>query len=166
MIRSYSKTHATLPELLTDELFRRLEVAIDTVDEERLFRQWLDIRVAIVNRLRRQPLVLINPDLNAESVMFDNDTNRYLVNFWGRWRIDILGAAFVQYGLFSAGEKILGELQSESGSFSSSQWKSDVQIGGLCQLLLAEISSERYKAALQSMRIICECLSTASRESG
>lgn len=156
LIRSYQKTHPILPDLLTEQVFERLKVAVDNETEERVFREWMKIRPAVIDCLRKQPLVLINPDLNITHTVFDEETERWLHTFWGRWRIDVLSAALVHHGVFTNGEKFCSALQTRSNHQFGYSWAGDLKIGGLCQQLLTSVLSQRYKSAFDLMHLICE----------
>jgi len=105
LARSPSSTAAPPPELvnactvsrplladrLSEELIKRIEVAVDTDAESDLYSLFCDKLNAVHQCLAGMPLQVCNPELNRPNVVRDQQ-GEPLVMTWGKWALEPLGA--------------------------------------------------------------------------
>lgn len=149
LVRSYRGSRALLHQRLTEGLYQRLGIAIDTPEENALLARWRDELPQLRLLVQKQPRVLHNPDLNPGNVARDGDG--HLIMAWGRWTLEPLGAAMFLSGVYPKGSELLESLHPLRPDFQKRHWEGDLQIAALCQKLEQQINREQYKAALQTI---------------
>lgn len=152
LIQSYRRSRVMLHQRLTNELFGRLNIGIDTPEEAETLDHWMEHLPETRRIIQKQPLVLYNPDLNRNTVIPDGEG--YLVMTWGRWMLEPLGVAMFLTGLSSRGHEFVETLRPLRVDFRECTWGGDLRIAGLCGQLEQQILREQYKAALSTMKAI------------
>ena len=147
LIRSYRSTHPILPDRINETLSRRIEIAIDNDFESELFERWIKALPEVILTLKRQPLVIVNPDLHPSNVIISQDGS-FLPLYWGRWRLDTLGAGIFQQSLISRGPEIVEYLKTHRYDMKHCTFEGNIEIGILCQQLEHSILAERGKESL------------------
>ena len=147
LVRSYRDTHPMLGDRLTDKFCRRIEVALDSEADTELFAAWLSSLPQIQNFLQSQPVALINPDLTLSNVVCDGSAG-WLIMYWGRWRLEPVGAAVLLQGIAGQAASITESLGLKRPDLKSAQWANDLEIAALCLQIEQAINSDRAKQAL------------------
>ena len=92
---SYTRSRQLTWHQINADLRRRLQVAIIGSEEKRI--ELLDFFFAqkdiVCQKLASLPLVVVNPDLNADSMFFAPDKTVVCCH-WGRWSLEPLGAGW------------------------------------------------------------------------
>lgn len=147
LVRSYRDTHPMLGDRLTDKFCRRIEVAFDSDADADLFDAWLSSLPQIRHLLERQPVALINPDLTVSNVVC-NGSDDWLIMYWGRWRLEPVGAAVLLQGLANQATSIIESLRIKRSDLKKAEWANDLEIAALCLQIEQAINSDRAKQAL------------------
>ena len=91
LVSAFCRSHRLMPDrLLEDRLLDRIEIAVDTDDEERALADFRDFRHYLAERLRALPLVIDNRDLGAATCSLSTD-GEPLAMIWGRWTLEPFG---------------------------------------------------------------------------
>ncbi len=154
LVRSYRASRPLLHQRLTEGLYQRLEIAIDTPEEDALLARWRKELPQLRLLLQKQPRVLHNPDLKPGNVARHGDD--HLIMAWGRWTLEPLGAAVFLAGVDAKGGELLESLRPLRPDLQKHHWEGDLQIAALCQKLEQQINREHYKAALQTITDVLE----------
>lgn len=150
LVKSYRNTHAMLDQRLSVDLFARLEAAIDTERDALLLERWRDRLPAIQQWLQQQPIALVNPDLVASNVLKVRE-DEWCITYWGRWRLEPLGAAVFQAGLMGGANSLVAALTGNRQDLVDRVWKGDLEIAAICQQLEGAVNGDRAKQAFNLM---------------
>ena len=88
----YSRSHPMLWQRLDKSLIERLTMAADE-DARPMVRNLEEYLPNMLASLRGLPLVLVNPDINANTLMQDSE-GKLWVTYWGRWTLEPLGSGW------------------------------------------------------------------------
>lgn len=93
LVKRYSRTHPYLWQRFDKNLFNRLGLAAEEPEQrdalQALEAEW----EGIIANLRALPLVIINPDIGAHTVLND-DEGEAVASYWGRWRLEPVGTTW------------------------------------------------------------------------
>lgn len=168
LVRAYQRSHSLMPErLLDDRLPDRLDVAVDTREEE----QWLEafrgtVREQLAEALRVLPLTLDTRDLAPAACGMTPD-ERPLAMIWGRWSLEPFGA-----GRLVQQEKLdlatwLPALAERRPALGGPQVTAErLELAQTCVLLEAADAAGNYKAALHLVGDLVSRISAQSEPYG
>ena len=88
----YARSHPMLWQRLDTSLIERLAMAAGP-DGEALVRNFEERLPSMLTALQGLPLVVVNPDINANTLMQDA-AGELRVTYWGRWTLEPLGSGW------------------------------------------------------------------------
>lgn len=152
LVKSYRNTHAMLDQRLSVDLFARLEAAIDTERDALLLERWRDRLPAIQQWLQQQPIALVNPDLVASNVLKVSE-DEWCITYWGRWRLEPLGAAIAQFGLVKSDNDLIAQIAQKRKDLTSRLWVNDIELAATCHTVYTAVTNGKFKKAFDFMAI-------------
>lgn len=162
LVEAYRASHKLLHERLTAKYLERLEVALDSEEEEQVYTDFVAQLPEIQVRVARLPVVLINPDLNGQNLVWKaGDGERqglgdFLVTSWARWKLEPLGVGMVKLSAEEANEVLVSVAR--SFSLDAEQLQGPVELVLLLVQLETAVSKMKFKAALGLMSTLLDTL--------
>ncbi len=90
LIKAYRASHMLLHQRLNQDLVSRVEVAVDTGEEEEDVKRFQSRLNSVRALIRAVPLYIHNPEINRNNVV-QTDQNSVNVMTWGRWFLAPVG---------------------------------------------------------------------------
>ena len=91
LIRAYRSSHKLLHKLLDSDFIGRVEIAVDSMEEENSLKKFQTELAAVTDFLRTIPLYVQNPELTLKNIV-QADENNIFVMTWGKWTLEPVGA--------------------------------------------------------------------------
>lgn len=151
LIKAYRTSHMSLHERLDDEFVCRIEVAVDTIEERSLFREFKARLPEIRNRIAATPLYFYNPEIFKKNLAVTEDGSVYAMT-WGRWSLEPVGSVVLS--------ELVGASQLEEMIERMKQQRNDVPSGFDIELVRLvnhsrkvekDIARRNYKSALKKI---------------
>jgi hypothetical protein len=145
LIRAYRSSHKLLHELLSSDFINRVQIAVDTMEEENNLNRLLTELPVLKEILERAPHYIHNPGFTLQNTVQVDDENIYVMT-WGKWTLEPVGA------VMPYDKKRLGQMV-ENMSNARKDVPKDLRQEHLflvfnCRKLGNEINRGAYKAAL------------------
>jgi hypothetical protein len=155
LVRAYRSSNMLLHERLSEELFERVTVAVDSDKEQVAFERFLEHREKVVDTLEAMPLCIRNPDLSPAFVAQCGD-GEWRAMIWQRWKIDQVGVGLPASLADEELQSILDTLCKSRKLASTSLTKDHLQLASDCDEMEKSISRDAYNRAIELMRRITE----------
>ena len=145
LIRAYCSSHKLLHELLDDNFICRIEIAIDTREEENNFNSFRSELSVVIDTLKVMPLYINNPELTPKNHVQTHDGNIFVMT-WGKWTLEPVGSVmpYDKKRIHQAVENIAKSRQDVPRDFGPEH----LFFVFNCRKLGNEINRGAYKAAL------------------
>lgn len=153
LLESYSTSRRTLGGRLTREYLQRMEVAVDTPENEAVYVEMLAAYPRVKQIISRLPLYVYNPDMIRKNAVFDGGGN-VLIMSWGRWSIEHIGSSVPSCLGRDDLEEILVEVRKNRGLKEDELTLDHIDLVRACRDLEKEILGALYGQALISSRRI------------
>lgn len=163
LVARYECSRPLLWQRLDDKLIDRLRLAVDSLEDLQLVERLSSCLAELRLRLRGLPLVIVNPDLLADSLQVTEE-GRVLALYWGRWSLEPLGADWPETG---EGLEAALELASRQRSELSEVNLDDVRLCALLAAVERQCQRQYYREAcalLPQLLAVSESLQIASAQ--
>lgn len=159
LVQRYTGSRPCLWQRLDGNVFQRLRVAVENESQLRDLSTMDQAWPYLQTMLKDLPLVIINPDLNVETLFLSAaDEGAPAASWWGRWSLDPVGSAWpVQAKSLAALGDALGCAARQRKSLQSVSL-SDVKIAALLYALEQHFLAQQYKQALCLLPQILELI--------
>ncbi len=131
LAQRYTGSRPCLWQRLDERVFMRLGLAADEEEQRQMLLALTEAWPYLRALLQDLPLVILNPDLNAETLLLGGDGENCVATWWGRWSLDPVGSAW------SIQPKALDEL--DEALASAAQQRSALQSVSTAQARLAAL---------------------------
>lgn len=153
LVHRFRRTHQLLGQRLAGITLDRMTLAARAQQEESDITRFRDVLPALCSALEEMPLVIIVPDLRAETV-FRLETGSDVIVSWGRWRLEPVGAgwAFDEDSLadLPAWLKKAGASRRDLAKVAPEK----AQLAALLYEMERLLTLQRYRAALELLPTI------------
>jgi len=155
LVAAFRTSHPTLEARLMPELLQRVEIALETAKDNRLYRDFIAALPELQEQIGRVPLCLHNPDLKAPNIVLQ-DNDKALIMTWVRWSLAPMGA-----NLPPSSDRRWLEAMAQTANRRQRGKRprfrpSHLELVNQCSELELLIKKERFNAALRTMNEILE----------
>lgn len=153
LVHRFRRTHQLLGQRLAGIALDRMMLVAQGQQEETDIGRFRDMLPVLCSTLAEMPLVIIVPDLRAETV-FRIEDDRHVIISWGRWRLEPVGAGW------AFDEDSLADLPAwlaKAGAARRDLAKVEpekAQLAALLYELERLLTLQRYRAALEFLPTI------------
>ncbi len=91
LMKAFQSSHLLLHQRLSEDFVSRVEVAVDTAEEENALNQFKECLINIRAFLKAMPLYIHNPEMQKNNVVQADDDRVYVMT-WGRWTLEPVGS--------------------------------------------------------------------------
>lgn len=167
LVDAFAASTPLLHKRLSREFIQRLDIALDTDEEKKVFGMFLEKLPKVEQGLLEMPLYIHNPDLNYKKVVPVKESSGYFVMSWGEWSLEPVGAHWPKSIKKDQIAVMLQEVSSLRQDIPSSLSTDHLLLASLCRELEQNINKCFYKKALGCMeRILSNPLLAENREQG
>ena len=156
LVAAFRTSHPALEARLMPELLKRAEVALDTANDCRLYRNFLSALPELQSQLSQVPLCLHNPDLKAPNIALQ-DNEEILIMTWGRWTLTPMGAHLPPASDDNWLQRMADIANDRREDNKTALSAHHLKLVKQCSELVTLIKQERFTAALEKMQTILEC---------
>lgn len=148
LIKAFKTSHTLLHQNMNQEFLSRVEMALDTQQEEEDYNRFMELLPSTVELLENMPLYIYNPDMNLNNTA-RTDMDEVFIMTWGRWSLKPAGTVLPYDRKKTKGmaEKILNIRDDVPENLSADH----LFFVSTCQKLENEINRGVFKAALKTM---------------
>lgn len=94
LVSLYTRSKTVLWQRIDESFLSLLYAGVNTDEQRNLVDQVMLLRDEIIKRIRGLPLVLVNKNMNRESLWIAEGTDSALLLNWERWAIEPIGASW------------------------------------------------------------------------
>src|SRR5690554_4345608 len=153
LLDAYITSRQTLEGRLTPELFKRLEVALDTPRVEKDYARFMERLSRIKSLISEVPLYIYNPELIRRNVI-KRANGDPLVMSWGRWSVEHLGVAMPKAFTHDKIEETLKQVRKSRRLGESEVSVHHLALVSACRTLEREIAQASYGQALSTLETV------------
>lgn len=161
--KAYCATHQLAQDKFNLELIRRVEVGVDTPEEEAVLTQMTSLLPEIARILDRIPLYVHNPELAAKNVV-ENHDGKPLIVTWASWRLEPIGYEWPKSFRTRRPGNLVETLSSRRTDVPSDLEEWELELPALCRMLIRRINRYEFKAAIKVMGRIATLLDSHNFE--
>lgn len=155
LLGAYISSRQTLEGRLTSEFLRRIEIALDTSQDIKVYEDLIRKLPKVKQTISMVPLYIYNPELVRNNVV-NNSLGNPLVISWGRWSVEHIGVSVPKSISRDQLEGILAKVIKERKIPSGSLTLDHVDLVSFARELEKEVAQGNYKAALRLAESIVE----------
>ena len=158
---AYGASHRFLHQRLEEQYVKRAHIAVDTHEEKRIFDHMLSNLPKLRSILESLPLIVNNPALNANNVVFSKE-NSVMITTWGRWTLEPIGYVLPRYSSDEAIANSLDRLRTARKDIPASLCLEHLQLSNASSKLEKAINRWQYKTAISTMETILGIIKSLS----
>ncbi len=143
----YQRSRPMLWQRLDLQALSNLELAVASSNDQKIFKQLLDVYPLMISRLRELPLYIHVPDIQPADLYHHADGRVFFIN-WTRWALEPLGAGWLIFGIWFNELAAVFESAKAACPELSDYPLEHVELAALCFALDQHCQRQQYSQAL------------------
>lgn len=153
----YQRSRPMLWQRLDLQALSNLELAVGSSNDQKIFKQLLEVYPLMISRLRELPLYIHVPDIQPADLYHHADGRVFFLN-WTRWVLEPLGAGWLVFGGWFNELAVVLENAKTANPGLSDYPLVQVELAALCFALDQHCQRQQYSQALALVSPILERL--------
>lgn len=143
----YQRSRPMLWQRLDLQALSNLELAVASSNDQKIFKQLLDVYPLMISRLRELPLYIHVPDIQPADLYHHADGRVFFIN-WTRWALEPIGAGWLIFGIWFNELAVVFEGAKSACPALSDYHLEHVELAALCFALDQHCQRQQYSQAL------------------
>jgi len=156
LVDAFTASTPLLHKRLSHKFIQRMDIALDTGDDKKVFQRFLEKLTDIGQRLQDMPLYIHNPNLNENTVVPVEESGGFFIMSWGEWCLEPVGSYWPKSIEEDQIATILQEVRTLRPEIPSSFSSDHILLASMCWQLEQSINKGFYKKALGHMQQILD----------
>lgn len=153
LIAQYAASHPLLSDRLREDVICRLQVAVDTGQEQKCLDVFVKSLASIAVDVALVPFFIYNPHFKAENVFQTEDADVFYIMNWGGWSIQTFGFGLAVEQSDKYYQEKLEDFQSLRSFPDQISWE-HIRVVAHCGAILDAINGYKYKKALSLIGVL------------
>ena len=157
LIDAYCATHYLLPDRINEELLKKVQLGVDTIEEVTVFDTFKASLEEIRTTLNRIPLYVHNDEITARNVVSAVDGSPIVVS-WASWTLEPVGYEWPKKFRSQRPDGLARWIAEKRSNAPKDLADWELELPSLCRLMIRLVNRYQYKAALSMMGRICDLM--------